>query len=111
MSPDGSEERRPFPLPVALALTGLGIAAMIGGAPSLGNSGPGLRAQIALGTLLLALPSLVALALAPAHAPAVAGRPATKRMLALSFLLGAALWVASAGLMEVQSLMAPPSQQ
>jgi membrane protease YdiL (CAAX protease family) len=111
MSPPGSEAPRPFPLLFALGLTALGIVAMIGGAPLLGPSGLGLRAQIALGTLLLALPSLAALAVAPDRGPAVAGRPATQRMLALSFLLGAALWVASAGLMEVQSLIAPPSQE
>ncbi len=111
MSLIGSDRARPFPLLAALALTALGIVAMVGGATSLARSGLSLRPQIALGTLFLALPSLAALAVAPRRWPAVAGRPATGRMLSLSFLLGAALWVASAGLMEVQSLVAPPSQQ
>lgn len=83
---------------------------MVGGGQLLAlRSGLSLRPQIALGTLLLAAPSLAALALEPARWKAVLGpRPASPRMLLLSVLLGAALWVASAGLMEVQSLLAPP---
>ena len=119
MSPAGSALRPPsapapppFPLPTALALTALGILAMVGGGTLLATrSGLGIRPQIVSGTLLLAIPALAALALDPARWPAVVGpRPATRRLLALSVLLGAALWVASAGLMEVQSLVAPPPQ-
>lgn len=71
-----------------------------------------LRPQIALGTLLLAVPALVALALAPGRWPAVHGpRHTSGRLLFLSVLLGVALWVASAGLLEVQSLVVPPTQE
>jgi membrane protease YdiL (CAAX protease family) len=117
MSPPGSAETResphPFPLVTALVVTALGILAMIGGGGVLATrSGLSLRPQIALGTLALALPALAALALAPGRWPAVLGpRHASGRLLGLSALLGAALWVASAGLMEVQSLVAPPTQE
>ena len=117
MSPPGSAQTpdspRPFPLLTALAVTALGILAMIGGGGVLATrSGLSLRPQIALGTLALALPALAALAIDPVRWPAVLGqRRVTGRLLALSVLLGAALWVASAGLMEVQSLLAPPTQE
>jgi len=110
MSPPGSVPERPFPLPAAAAVTAAGIAAMVGGAAGLAaRPGLGLRAQIALGTLALALPAAAALVLRPGLWPAVRGaRPLGGRTLGLSLLLGAALWVGSAGLMEVQSLVAPP---
>ena len=112
LPPPSAPAPPPFPLPTALALTALGILAMFGGGTLLATrSGLGIRTQIVVGTLLLAIPALAALALDPARWPAVVGpRPATRRLLALSVLLGAALWVASAGLMEVQSLVAPPPQ-
>ena len=94
----------------ALAVTAAGIAAMLGGSVALAaRTTLGLRAQIALGTLLLALPAAAALLLRPDLWPAVRGaRRVTGRTAGLSLVLGAALWVASAGLMEVQSLIAPP---
>jgi membrane protease YdiL (CAAX protease family) len=94
----------------ALALTAAGIAAMLGGSVALASRPAlGLRAQIAFGTLLLALPAVAALLLRPDLWPAVRGaRRVTGRTAGLSLVLGAALWVASAGLMEVQSLIAPP---
>ena len=68
---------------------------MVGGCTLLRpGSGLALRPQIALGTLLLAVPALAALALAPrplARGPWPAA--ATARLLVLSVLLGAALWV------------------
>jgi membrane protease YdiL (CAAX protease family) len=70
--------------------------------------GFGLRAQIALGTLLLAVPALGALVVSPPAWPAAAGRAPSGRMLALSGLLGAALWVGSVGLMELQATLWPP---
>jgi membrane protease YdiL (CAAX protease family) len=113
MSLPGSEEPRPFPALGALGVTALGILAMVGGGFYLAlHSGLSLRPQIALGTLLLAAPALLALALAPQKWPAVHGpRPATSRLLILSVVLGTALWVASAGLLEVQSLLVPPTQE
>lgn len=93
----------------ALAVTAAGVGAMLGGSVQLASRPDlGLRAQIAFGTLLLALPALAALMLRPDLWPAVRGGGVKGRTLGLSLLLGAALWVASAGLMEVQSLVAPP---
>jgi sodium transport system permease protein len=69
----------------------------------------GLRSQIALGTALLATPALLVLAARPAGwSAAIGSRPPTRRLVGLSVLLGAALWVGSLGLMEVQSLVLPP---
>jgi membrane protease YdiL (CAAX protease family) len=87
-----------------------GIAAMVFGSVGLAlRSGLGLRAQIALGTLLLALPAVALLLLRPAWWPSVRGRrPLSIGAIRLCLLLGAALWVGSAGLMEVQSLVLPP---
>lgn len=110
MCPIGSAPERPFPLPAAAAATLLGIAAMVGGAVGpAAQLGLGLRGQIAVGTLALAVPAVVALLLRREWWPSVRGdRPVTGRTAGLSLLLGAALWVASAGLMEVQSLVVPP---
>jgi membrane protease YdiL (CAAX protease family) len=110
MCPSGSAPERPFPIAAAAAVTAAGIAAMVGGSGVLASRpGLGLRAQIALGTLLLALPAVFALLLRPELWPAVRGaRRVGGRAAGLSLLLGAAFWLASAGLMEVQSLVAPP---
>jgi membrane protease YdiL (CAAX protease family) len=64
---------------------------------------------IALGTALLAVPALLALAARPPAWRAALGSGAVPRQTAaLSILLGAAVWVGSIGLMEMQSLVAPP---
>jgi membrane protease YdiL (CAAX protease family) len=98
-------------LVAAIAVTAAGIAAMVGGGTALAlRSGLGLRAQIAIGTLALAFPAVAVLLLQPDLWPAVRGaRRVAGRTIGLSVLLGAALWVGSAGLMEVQSLVAPPT--
>ncbi len=110
----GSGSPRPVEVPVALAVTALGVAAMLGG-PLLAHRlslGFGIRAQVALGTLLLALPAAAVLAARPAAARAALGTgPMTRRAIAISALLGAALWVASLGLIETQSLAFPPSAE
>ena len=110
MSLNRSTPERPFPLAAAIAVTAAGIAAMVGGGTALAlRSGLGLRAQIAIGTLALALPAVAVLLLRPDLWPAVRGaRQAARRTIGLSVLLGVALWVGSAGLMEVQSLIALP---
>jgi membrane protease YdiL (CAAX protease family) len=71
--------------------------------------GLGLRAQVAFGTLLLALPAAAILLARPGAARAALGpaRP-SRRSIAVSSLLAAALWVGSIGLMETQSLVYPP---
>jgi membrane protease YdiL (CAAX protease family) len=114
MSLPGSESRRPFPPGLAVALAALGVAAMLAGplqAQRVGL-GLGLRSQVALGTVLLALPALAALLGRPVAARAAVGTGAlTARTMGLSVLLGAALWVGSLGLMEMQSLVFPPSAE
>ena len=112
MSPLGSVSTRRFSLPAAIAVTAAGIVAMVGAAAGLATrSGLGLRSQIALGTLALALPAVAALVARPDLWPDVRGaRPLTGRTTGLSLLLGVALWLGSAGLMEVQSLVAPPPE-
>ncbi len=110
MSLNRSTPERPFPFLAAVAVTTAGIAAMVGGSAGLASrSGLGLRAQIAIGTLALAFPAVGLLLLRPGLWPAVRGaRHVAGRAIGLSLLLGAALWVGSAGLMELQSLIAPP---
>jgi membrane protease YdiL (CAAX protease family) len=110
MSQDRSDSDRHFSPLAALAITVLGIVAMVGGSLQLAHvPWVGLRGKIAIGTLLLALPALAALLLFPDKRPAVLGVGApSRRITVLSVLLGVSLWVASAGLMEVQSLLAPP---
>jgi membrane protease YdiL (CAAX protease family) len=100
-------------LVAAIAVTAAGIAAMVGGSTALAlRSGFGLRTQIAMGTLALALPAVAVLLLRPDLWPAVRGtRRVTGRLIGLSLLLGAALWIGSAGLMEVQSLLVPPTPE
>lgn len=92
-------------------VTALGVAAMFASgllAPRL-RLGLGLRGQIAFGTVLLALPALAALvARPPAWRAALGPGVVAHRTAALSTLLGAALWVGSIGLMEMQSLVSPP---
>jgi membrane protease YdiL (CAAX protease family) len=106
----GSVSSHPLPVFVALAVTALGVAAMLGGAGFVASQpGLSLRLQIAFGTVLLAVPSLAALALyPPARAAARGAGRVSARTALLSAGLGAALWVGSLGLMEVQSLVVPP---
>jgi membrane protease YdiL (CAAX protease family) len=114
MSPPGSESPRPLAPPLALVVTALGVGAMLGGplqAQRLGL-GLGLRSQVALGTVLLALPALAALVARPAAGRAAVGTgTVAPRTTALAVILGAALWVGSIGLMEIQSLVFPPSAE
>lgn len=103
-------DARPLPWPVAVAVTILGVAAMAL-SPLLGLR-VGLRAQVAVGTVLLVLPALLALLARPAFLRAAAGSgAATARVLGLACALGLALWVGSIGLMELQSLVAPPTPE
>ena len=114
MRADGSASPSPIKVPPALAVTALGVAAMVA-SPQLAQRlslGLGLRAQVALGTLLLALPAAAVLGTRPAAARAALGtRVMTARAVLVSALLGAALWVGSIGLMEAQSLLFPPSAE
>jgi membrane protease YdiL (CAAX protease family) len=108
-----SETPRPFSIASAVVVTALGVAAMVAG-PALAqrlSPGLGVRALVAIGTLLLALPALGVLAARPSAWRAVRGLAVTPRTAATSVLLGAALWVGSIGLMEMQSLLFPPSEE
>jgi membrane protease YdiL (CAAX protease family) len=108
MRPSGSEAAHPLPALPALTVTALGVLAMGLLAPRLGL-GLSLRGQIALGTVLLAVPALLGLAARPpAWRAALGSATVPRRTAGLSALLGAALWVGSLGLMEVQSLVSPP---
>jgi membrane protease YdiL (CAAX protease family) len=71
--------------------------------------GLGIRAQIGLGSVLLAAPAVLAVAARRVPWPStLALRGLTAPVLGLSVLLGGALWLASIGLMELQSLAFPP---
>lgn len=100
----------PTPLHPALgvAIVAAGTGAMLLGGGVAAGLHWSLRAQVALGTLALALPALLALALVPNARRAALGAPLPPRAVGLSATLGAALWVGSVGLMEVQSLVKPP---
>ena len=107
-----SETTRPLGVPVAVALTVVGVAAMSGSAWLAVHVGvaPGVRPLLAFGTALLALPTLVVVAARPDAWPAVLGRGrVSPRTAFLSFCLAAALWVASIGIVELQSLLRPPT--
>ena len=111
MRADGSASPSPIKVPPALAVTALGVAAMVA-SPQLAlrlSLDLGLRAQVAFGTLLLALPAAVYLLARPAAVRAALGAGSvSRRSTAVSALLGTALWVGSIGLMEMQSLVYPP---
>jgi len=112
MSTTGSESPRPFPALVALAATALGVASMFASGALAPRLGLGFRSQIAFGTLLLAVPALAALLVRPpAWRAALGPGVIARRTAALATLLGAALWVGSIGLMEMQSLVSPPSPE
>jgi membrane protease YdiL (CAAX protease family) len=86
-----------------------GVAAMVAGGLLAPRLGLGLRAQIGLGSVLLALPAALAVAARKVRwgQTLALGTPA-RSTVGLSVLLGGALWLASIGLMELQSLVAPP---
>jgi hypothetical protein len=98
----------------AVGVTVAGVLAMFGGAMTLASSsGLGLRAQIALGSVFLAAPALLAilLFLRSTWRRTLALGALPPRALALSALLGGALWLGSIGLMELQAVLWPPSPE
>lgn len=113
MGSPGSAPPRFLSPAAAVAVTLAGIAAMVFGASFVARSLDfGMRAVIATGSALLAVPALLVLLVRGASwRDALALGGATRRMLLLSVLLGAALWMASAGLLEVQAFFVPPSPE
>jgi sodium transport system permease protein len=111
MGHPGSATTRAPGLIAAILVTGLGVVAMFQGTVLVAPIGLGLRAQIAIGTALLALPAvLIVLAHRPTRQAVLGSANPTLRAIGLSALLGAALWSASIGLMELQELVRPLPQ-
>ncbi len=111
MSAPGSDSSRALHPALAVAATVAGVVAMtMGGLALARSSGLGLRAQIAVGTALLALPTIGILLLLRGRTwrDTLSLSSLAPRTLGLSLLLGSALWVLSIGLMELQSLVWPP---
>ncbi len=114
MVPPRSGPERPIGVPLAVIVTLFGVVAMFGSAWLAGHAGVrlGVRGALAFGTLLLALPALVAVTARPTAWSGVLGRGAvTRRTTLLSLCLAVALWVASIGIVEVQSLLRPPTPE
>jgi membrane protease YdiL (CAAX protease family) len=112
MDTNGSASPPPAtPLQPARAL--IVAAAGVMGMASTGAfvAGLGLRGIVAIGTLLLALPALAVVSARPELRRSVLGRAVSARTLGLTAALGAMLWVASIGLMELQSLAFPPTPE
>jgi membrane protease YdiL (CAAX protease family) len=106
---------------VALVLAALGVALMLGTGAFSGSllartgldAGDVLRAQIALGSLLLLLPTLLAVCTlrGASWRAALALGGLVPRRLVSSVLLGGALWLGSIGLMELQAVLWPPAPE
>jgi membrane protease YdiL (CAAX protease family) len=116
MSQPGSRPRPPLgdgaALATAVVLFLVGVALMFGGAAQVAQTGVGLRAQVAVGTLLFALPVALFLAAQPPARPLYLGAHTVGHRQALvSVLLGGALWVASIGIVELQALVRPPAPE
>jgi membrane protease YdiL (CAAX protease family) len=111
-APAKSTPTTPLPPLLAVAVTLVGIAAMLLASVFLLRQRFGLRTQIGLGTLALAAPALlVVLISGRARRATVGAARLSRRAAVLSVLLGAALWIGSIGLMELQSLLMPPPPQ
>jgi membrane protease YdiL (CAAX protease family) len=98
-------------MPVAAALfattAGLFFMMVVGGA--LAKAGVGMRATVVLAELALATPALLVASMGIRTPAAVLGlRRVPGTTVLLSVLCGAALWVASAGLVETQAHVWPP---
>ncbi len=112
MRQHGSAPKPSLDPALAVVLTLAGVAAMLAGGTLVARSSLGLRAQIAIGTFALAAPALlVVLGHGRARRAVLGEARIVKRTALLSVLLGAGLWLASLGLMELQSLLMPPPPQ
>jgi membrane protease YdiL (CAAX protease family) len=114
MRTSGSAPSHTLPPGLALLVAVTGVLAMMAGGTALASwSGLGLRAQIAAGSALLALPAIAVLVLLRRRSwrDTLALGALSSRTLALSVLLGGALWLLSIGLMELQAVVWPPSPE
>ena len=113
MVQSGSNPARPLSLLLGVVLTLVGIGAMLASAriaPAL-VAAVGFRGFLAVSEALLPLPALLYLATREAPlAGALALAPLRRGSVALCMGLGAALWLASLGLLELQYTFWPPGQ-
>jgi len=107
-SGSGSLPATPVHPLVGLAAAIAGTAAMLSAGQVLGGHLP-VRASITIGSALLALPALLSLALLGRPLTrTLALRPADNRTVRLTVAMGASLWLASLGLLELQYTVWPP---
>lgn len=99
------------PVVVALGVMAMGVpVALAAGAARRGHA-VGLRPLLMASELLLIVPALLALLLLRRPLAASLGlRPVDRGTLVVALCAGAALWAASLGLLEVQSVVWPPSE-
>jgi membrane protease YdiL (CAAX protease family) len=113
MVQSGSNPARPLSLLLGVVLTLVGIGAMFASAriyPAL-VAAVGFRGFLTVSETLLPLPALLYLAASGASlAGALALAPLRRGSVALCMGLGAALWLASLGLLELQYTLWPPGQ-
>ena len=99
------------PVVVVLGVMAMGIPVALAAIAAKRGHAIGLRPLLMAAELLLIVPALLALVLLRRPlAASLALRPVEGRTLAIAACAGAALWGASLGLLEVQSLLWPPSE-
>jgi membrane protease YdiL (CAAX protease family) len=109
----GSGPEKTLPLVLASVVTVAGIAGMLASmalaAPHV--SSIGIRGLLVISEAALLIPALLVVALRQAAPlPAFGIRPVSRRTAVVSVVLGASLWIASLGLLELQySVWAPPA--
>jgi membrane protease YdiL (CAAX protease family) len=109
---DQARAGEPLPLPLSLIALIVGIAAMLGMQVVAVLNGLGTRPAIIVAEASLAGPGLLLLALLGRSLGAsLSLKSPGGRALGLSFLAGGALWGASLGLFEQQSVLWPPSRE
>jgi uncharacterized protein len=99
------------PVVVALGVMAMGVPVYLAASAARRGHAVGLRPLLMASELLLIVPALLALLLLRRPvAVSLALRPVDGRAVVMAVCAGAALWAASLGLLEVQSLMWPPSE-
>ena len=109
----GSGPEKTLPVVLAIVVTLAGIAAMLASmaltAPRIASIG--IRGVLVISEAALVVPALLVVALRRMPLlPAFGVRPVPRSTVVLSLVLGAGLWIASLGLLELQySVWAPPA--